>query len=128
MTSLTRLDYHLVFVTKYRRPALAGLESSIYTAFRNAARGGKFEILEMGCDLGNHVHLVVRADPTVSISQLVRRLKQLTTLELWASEGPRLKKHYWKKKRLLWSNGYFASTVGAVSRDVVLDYVRKQAK
>lgn len=127
MGNKTKLEYHIVLVSKYRKPVFDGIEDSVLVAVRNAARNGKFEILEMAVDLGNHLHLVVRADPTVSVAQLVRRLKQLTTLELWSTQENRLGKFYWGKKRKLWSGGYFAGTVGAVSREAVLDYVRRQS-
>ena len=39
-----------------------------------------------------------------------------------------LKKFYWKKKRLLWTHGYFVSTVGHVSEDIVFDYIENQGK
>lgn len=128
MGSKTQLTYHLIFVTKYRKPALLGIEERVYAALEHAARGGLFSITEMGVDLGNHVHLVVEAEPTVSVAQIVRRLKQLTTLELWATSRPELSQFYWGKKRRLWNEGYFAGSVGSVSRESVLDYVRRQAK
>lgn len=88
---------------------------------------GGFEVLEFSCDLGDHVHVVLRLSPNVSVSQVVRRLKQLTTLDLWSRHETVFKKQYWKRKRILWSAGYYASTVGEVSRDTVLNYVRKQS-
>ena len=73
------------------------------------------------------MHVVLRLSPNVSVSQVVRRLKQLTTLDLWSRHETVFKKQYWKRKRILWSAGYYASTVGEVSRDTVLNYVRKQS-
>lgn len=126
MSSFSRLDYHFVFVTKYRRPVLAGIEADVKRAFRAAARGGKFEIIELAVDLGDHVHLVVRASTETSPAMVARRLKQLTTLDLWSRHEPWLRRSYWKKKKVLWSSGYFVSTVGAVSKTTVLEYVKKQ--
>lgn len=128
MSSKHELTYHLVFVTKYRKPALLGIEQSVYRAVANSARGGGFTIIEQAVDLGDHLHLVVKADPAVAPAALVRRLKQLTTLELWATEASQLRRFYWGRKRRLWSAGYFVSTVGSVSKEIVLDYVRRQDK
>lgn len=128
MGSKNRLEFHLVFSTKYHNAALLGLEQSVYAAMRNAARGQQFDIVEMAVDKGTHIHLVVRLRPSLSVEQVVSRLKQLTTLELWSKHEDELVKKYWAGKKILWSKGYFAESMGKVSRDVVLDYVRKQAK
>lgn len=127
MGSKNRLEYHVVLSTKWHRPALAGLEEKLYAALEHAAFGQEFEFVEMGSEKGTHVHLIVRARPTLSVEQIVDRIKQLTTWELWAKERPTLEKYYWDGKRRLWSKGYFVDSLGRVSRDVILDYVRRQA-
>ena len=35
---------------------------------------------------------------------------------------------YWKKKHLLWTAGYFVSTIGKVSEKIVFEYIGKQGK
>ena len=37
-----------------------------------------------------------------------------------------LKKFYWKDKRLLWTHGYFCSTIGEVSEQTVKHYIENQ--
>lgn len=128
MSSKVRLEYHIVLVTKYRKPVLAGLEDSVYSAVRHAAKRSKFTIISQAVDLGDHLHLVVSLPADVSVASMVNRLKQLTTLELWALHESTFRKSYWKRKRVLWSACYFANTVGEVSEETVLDYVRRQAK
>ena len=122
MSSKTTLTYHIILVTKYRKPVLRGLEVSVL----NAAKSSDFVVIEQAVDLGDHLHLVVSAPPAIAPASMVNRLKQLTTLELWSIHGEVFRKYYWKKKRVLWSAGYFASTVGEVSQSVVLDYLRRQ--
>lgn len=122
-----RLRYHVILSTKYRRSCLSGVESVVYDSFRNAEARSDFRVVEMGIDDGDHIHLVIKSKPSLSPEQIVRRLKQLTTHDLWAREASHFKKFYWKKK-VVWSSGYFVSTIGSVSDKVVLDYVRKQAK
>jgi hypothetical protein len=79
----TRLRYHLIFATKYRRKALLGIEPAVYAAFREAEQQSDFRITTMGIDNGDHVHVVVKFKPALSIEQVVRRMKQLTTQALW---------------------------------------------
>ena len=43
-------------------------------------------------------------------------------IEMW------LKQFQWKKKRLLWTHGYFVSTIGKVSEKIVFEYIEKQGK
>jgi len=123
-----RLLYHVIFSTKYRRPALAGIEQQVYAAVRKVERSSDFEVIEMAVDLGDHLHLVIRAKPRLSPEQVVSRLKQVTLFDLWASEAVHLRQFYWSKKKLLWAGGYYCATVGDVSLSTVLDYVRNQAK
>lgn len=123
----TRLRYHVIFATKYRKKALAGIESNIYQAFRQAEAISDFTIIDMGIDDGDHIHLVIKFRPALSIAQVIRRMKQLSTIEVWNTDEPHLRKHYWGTKKRLWSGGYYIATIGQVSEDVVLEYVRKQA-
>ena len=73
----------------------------------------------------DHIHLLVDYSPNVSVSQIVRLLKQTTTAKVWFLCNNELRKHFWKQK-LFWSSGYFVSTVGNVYQDNILDYIRNQ--
>lgn len=122
-----RLRYHFILSTKYRRPCLDGVESIVYDIFRDVENRSDFEIIEMGIDEGNHIHFVIKCKPSISPDQIVRRLKQLSTVSLWNNIPDHLKKFYWNKK-VVWSSGYFVSTIGAISDKIVLEYIKKQAK
>lgn len=124
----THLRYHVVFATKYRRKALAGIENSVYRAFDDAAAMSDFKILEIGVDLGDHVHMLVTFKPSLSIEQVVRRLKMLSTKNLWDAEPVALRRHFWGARKRLWSGGYFVSTVGYVDTDAVTACIRNQAQ
>lgn len=60
MGSVTNLRYHLVLTTKYRRPALQGIEQSVYDAFREVEKVSDFKIIEMNVEGGNHIHLALK--------------------------------------------------------------------
>lgn len=122
-----RLRYHIILSTKYRRPCLEGIEQDVYSALEQAEKKSDFSIVEMGIDDGDHVHLVIKTKPSLSPEQVVRRLKQLSTIQVWDKQESHLRKYYWRKK-YLWSSGYFVSTIGSVSDKVVLDYVKNQAR
>ena len=122
--SKTLLKYHLIFSTKYRRDCLSEIRESVIDSFRKIENTSDFKILEMEIDK-NHIHFLVTFKPSLSITQVVRRLKQLSTYHIWKKEESFLRNFYWKKK-VLWTKGYFCSTIGEVSEETLKNYIRNQ--
>ncbi|WP_460324082.1 IS200/IS605 family transposase, partial [Alkalibacterium psychrotolerans] len=60
-----------------------------------------------------------------AISSVMKALKGASARD-WFKAYPDTKKELWKGS--LWSHSYFASTVGDVSKEVVLQYVQDQLK
>ena len=83
------------------------------------------EIIEMEVDR-DHIHLLVYR-PTQSILDVVRLLKQISTYRIWRVTGNdrRLRKEFWKEKTF-WSDGYFACSIGNVSKETIEKYIRNQ--
>jgi len=121
----TKLRYHLIFSTKYRRKFLNDIRDSVLSAFNYAESISQFKILIMEVDK-DHIHILITFKPNISISQVVRRLKQITTIYLWKNNEQFLKKFYWKNKKILWTGGYFASTIGEVSEETLKHYIENQ--
>ena len=119
-----RTEYHIVWLTKYRRPVLSA-------ATREYLDDLFPEILsEMpGCEvvdrniLVDHIHMVLIIPPKYAVSDVVGKLKGISSSRLRKRYGG-LKKYYWAKK-VVWSPGYFVSTVG-IEENKVLSYVRNQ--
>lgn len=128
MGSKTKLQYHLILTTKYRRPALLGVEQEVYRVFREVESMSSFKILAMGIEDGNHIHLAIQAPPKYSISSLVNRIKGMTLRRCWDDQviAERLRRHYWGPSRKLWHGAYYCATTGEVSAQNVLAYVRGQ--
>lgn len=120
----TRLRYHVIFATKYRTKCLVGIEDEVIAAFSKAEEKSEFKIIKMKCDK-DHIHFLIKFRPALSIEQVIRRMKQLSTLYLWQQVPSHLRRFYWKKK-IVWSGGYFISTVGNVSENMVLEYIENQ--
>ena len=122
----TSLRYHIIFSTKYRRNCLKDIKNEVYEAFLYAESESNFKILKMGIDK-NHIHLLITWKPRYSISQVIHRLKQMTSHYIWENCPKQLRGFYWKKdKKLLWTRGYFCSTIGNVSEEKLYDYIRNQ--
>ena len=116
---------HLIFVCKYRKPLLVEFGDDIKRLMYEIAEDYDFGILEMEVDI-DHIHILIEYNPTQSILQLVRHLKQISTYQIWRSgnaEG--LKENFWKEQTF-WSDGYFACSIGQVSKEVVEKYIRTQ--
>lgn len=70
-----------------------------------------------------HVHLLVSAPPSLSVSKLVQQLKGKTSRTL-QMKFKSLKKRYWGQH--LWSSGYFCRRTGTVTKDIIKEYIENQ--
>ena len=120
------LKVHLVFVVKYRKKLLnPEIDFFIKQKFLQIAERSDFEIELMESDK-DHIHLLIDYEPKVSILQIVRRLKQESTIDLWRVHENELKKHCWKE-RTFWSDGYFACSIGeGASYETIQQYIKNQ--
>jgi putative transposase len=118
------LKVHLVWVTKYRYHVLKG---EVGLRIR--------ELLRQGCDAHDiqiikgrvsrdHVHLYISYPPTLSVSEIMRRLKGRSSRKI-QQEYPHLKKRYWG--RHFWAIGYAAFSSGHVTDEMIQDYLERHA-
>ena len=119
------LQYHVVLVTKYRHPVLAGeIRDCVYERIRYVADSRGFHILELNGE-PDHVHLLIEADPQTPPAELVNVLKTQTSRRARKLYGDTLlKKYYWKP--YFWTDSYFIATVSEHSLDVVRKYIQDQ--
>lgn len=83
-----------------------------------------FDIIIMETDR-DHIHLLLEYDTTVRVCDLVKVIKQQTTQYLWDRYPAFLSRHFWKR-RILWSDGYFACSIGEVSSATIEKYIASQ--
>lgn len=119
------LRYHIIFSTKYRRKCLDGIRDDVIKVMNDIAAHSDFSILNIGID-GDHIHMLVKGQPSFAPYQIVRRLKQVSTRRLWSAHEAYLRKYYWGKKRVIWTHGYFCSTIGEASEETVKRYIDNQ--
>jgi putative transposase len=119
------LKCHLIFVCKYRKPMLVGqLNDDIKQIFLSIASKSGFDIEVMETD-NDHIHFLIRYIPRWSIAQIVRRLKQQSTSQIWQLHHSTLRKQYWYQS-ILWSDGYFVCSIGEASPDTIRNYILSQ--
>ncbi len=118
------LMYHVIFVCKYRKQILEPVNDLVKQTMFDISKESDFEIMEMETDK-DHTHMLIKSQPKISVLSIIRRLKQESTHRLWKAKREYLRKHYWGENTL-WSDGYFVSTIGNVSKEAVEYYIRNQ--
>ena len=116
---------HLIFVCKYRKQLITDeVREYILNAFKNIEKSSDFGIEIMETDK-DHIHMLVRYPPNISVSSIVRRLKQCSTLSLWKQFSVMLAKQFWKE-HTFWSDGYFVCSIGETNPDTIRKYIENQ--
>jgi len=116
--------YHVVWVTKYRRPVLnSAIEMRLKEILKIIATEIKVEILEMEVGDMNHVHLLISLDPQFGVHKAVKRFKGASSRYL-RKEFPQLK----SRLPTLWTNSYFVSTVGGAPLAKIKEYIQNQKR
>ncbi len=120
------LKVHLIFVTKYRKKIFKSDKraNDMKQFLHDISQTYDYEIIQMETDK-DHIHILLSYHPNVSISNIVKQLKQYSTYQMWKYHEEYLSKQYWNHK-LLWSDGYFACSIGQVSQKVIENYIQNQ--
>jgi putative transposase len=112
-----------VWITKYRKPALGGkISERARELIRQVCKSNEVEILA-GHISKDHMHLLVSVPPNLSVSKLVQYLKGYSLRKL-LMEYKELNKQFWSQ--YLWVRGYFATSSGNVTDEVIMEYIKNQ--
>jgi putative transposase len=119
------LKYHLVWVTKYRKPVLRGeIAERVRDLIREICKAREVEIIK-GHVSSDHVHVFLSVPPHLSVSQLTQSLKGKTSRKMMM-EYKTLSRAFWG--RHIWARGYFAASSGNVTDEVIMKYIEQQGK
>jgi putative transposase len=119
-TSVTLVNYHIVFCPKYRRKLLVdAVKVRLEQLIREVAVENKWIIQALEV-MPDHVHLFVIADAKTKPHIVVKRFKGKTSRFL-RSEFSDL-----RKMPTLWTRSYFLSTAGNVSAATIKKYIEQQ--
>ena len=119
------LKVQIVLVTKYRKQLLKGsIADDVKQKILDIANTRGYEIIAMETDK-DHIHFLLSYDATDRVCDIVKIVKQETTYYLWQKYNSILSKQYWKKK-IFWSDGYFACSIGEVSSATIQKYIESQ--
>ena len=119
------LKVHIILVTKYRKQRLQGsIANDVKQKISNIYNVKSYEMIAMETDK-DPIHFLISYDTTDRVCDIVKNIKQETTYYLWQKYPNFLSKQYWKKK-IFWSDGYFACSIGEVSSATIQKYIESQ--
>ena len=121
-----RTQYHIVWVTRYRRKILnEGVKEYLETKLQESRKFyPDWEYIAIGIAV-DHVHIHMVIPPKYAVSKVVETLKKNTSRHL-SLKFRFLVQVYWDREGI-WSKGFFASTVG-INEAVIKKYVEMQEK
>ncbi|MEY3385508.1 MAG: hypothetical protein RIR53_319 [Bacteroidota bacterium] len=114
------LCYHLVFATKHRRSIIEpSIEKRVWSILWDVCVRLGYHPYAIG-GVEDHVHVAVSIPPTVSLSDAICQIKNLSTREI-RSAVPR-------SNGFSWQAGYGLFTFGYRDLDKVVRYIRDQRR
>ena len=112
--------YHLVWITKYRYRVLQGeLRLRVREIIAQVAEEMDIKIIN-GVLSNDHIHVFVSIPPQIAVSEFVKKAKGRSSRKI-QQEFPEIRKRYWG--RHFWGRGYFSSTSGNVTDEVITAYL-----
>ena len=117
-STLTNLLYHIVFTTRKKQNLIIpALSNELYPYIDGIIREEKGKLLRIGGTL-NHVHILGRFSASVSVSEMMRRIKGASSK--WVNESLKCTSHF------SWQRGYGAFSVSESSAVNVISYIGNQ--
>jgi len=123
--SVYDIQYHFVWVTKYRYHVLKGeVAQRARELIRQTCESRSITILK-GHVSKDHIHLHVSMSPELSPSKAIQYVKGRSS-RLIQQEFSHIRRRYWGQH--LWARGYFCATVGKVTEKMLAAYIEQQEK
>lgn len=120
-TTVHNIGYHIIWCPKYRRKVLVdGIDIRLKEVLIEKS-------MQIGCEIiiqdimSDHVHIFVKANPTLAPHFIVQQLKGFSSRVL-RKEFPKLK----SKLPTLWTRSYYCESIGHISEEVVKKYIEDQ--
>jgi REP element-mobilizing transposase RayT len=118
MGSYSKLTYHVVFSTKYRRKTITEVVCErLYQYIGGIVRNLDGCCLEIG-GVEDHIHLLANLASTKSVSDSIRDIK--SNASRWLNELPEAKNWFG------WQKGFGAFTVSHSQIEIVRSYIQNQ--
>jgi putative transposase len=121
-----RLMVHLIFVVKYRKRLFVteNVVDDLKQSLHDISEAKGWKILEMETDK-DHIHILLDYKVTDCVSDIVIILKMVSTNMIWKNYPRMMKRNFWRE-HTLWSDGYFACSIGEASKETIEQYIQNQ--
>lgn len=117
--------FHVVWATKYRYQVLHGaMRERIRDIIHQTCSTLDVHIIK-GVLARDHVHMFISVPPKRALSEVMQRIKGCSSRRV-QMEFPELRKRYWGRR--FWARGYFSTTSGNVTDDIILQYLELHSK
>jgi len=118
--TFTNLLYHVIFSTKDRVPVLEpALRPELYAYMGGIIRGEKGSLITAG-GVFDHVHLLAKFPPALSVSEMLRHIKANSSA--WVNDARRVTGQF------AWQAGYGAFSVSESAVGSVAVYIEGQVE
>ena len=118
-------QYHIVWVPKYRYRVLRGsVGEEVHNCIHVFAGRLGCVIIELNVQ-PDHVHLLVKIPPKVSISEFMGSVKGQTAIQVFKKFPYLRERPYWGNH--FWANGYCVDTVG-LDTEMIRKYIVYQER
>ena len=126
--SVFSLHYHLILVTKYRKPVFDDeISERAKALFEAIAPAYKIEVLEWNYDQ-DHVHILFKAQPKTELSKFINAYKSASSRVL-KKEFPSMREQLWQD--MFWSRSFCLLSSGSAPIEVapievIQQYIKEQ--
>ena len=124
--SVHDLTYHIVLVTKYRKPCINdAIREKLTFYFKRSIESNGGEIVECNFDI-DHAHLLVKLPPTCCLATMIGNMKLVSSRMVRKEFQGYLKQYLYGDS--FWSDSYYVSTAGGATIDIIKQYIENQDK
>ena len=116
------IKYHIVWITKYRYKILNNDIGQRLKLLLIQTCQSKGVTIISGHIAKDHIHILVSCPPSLAPAKIVQYLKGRSS-RILQEEYPHLRKRYWGQH--LWARGYFCATVGAITDEMIKEYIER---
>ena len=123
--SVFLLQYHLIFVVKYRRAVIDDrICARLKEIFEYIAKNPRYAItiIEFNHDK-DHLHILFKSQPKSDLVAFINAYKSASS-RLIKKEFPSIRQYLWRE--YFWSRSYFLATTGGVTLETLKKYVENQ--
>lgn len=118
------LQYHLVLVTKYRKPVITEeIKEWLINYTKEYFKKQDCILIEVNTQ-PDHIHILFEAPPQINLANFVNAFKSASSRMIRNLFQEQVSRFYWKP--YFWSLSYFLCTVSERTAEAVMKYIQNQ--